>query len=90
MGKRRNNGPLHKGDRRRHCFPLALTAMIFTLPIPFFVLIVFWRLCGAELIGLPTTRRSCMDTLLSRGILFFLSVVYGIGLILCVADMNAP
>ena len=64
--------------------------MILTLPIPLIVLIVLWRLRGAEPIALPPTRRSCIETLLSLCLLFQISVLYGIGLFLYIADLIAP
>ena len=64
--------------------------MILTLPIPLIVLIVFWRLRGAEPIGLLTIRPSCIETVISIVKLLNISVFYGIGLFLYIADMIAP
>lgn len=64
--------------------------MILTLPIPLFLLIVFWRLRGAEPIGLLTIRPSCIETVFSILKLLIISVFYGIGLFAYIADMNAP
>lgn len=64
--------------------------MILTLPFPFIILIVFWRLCGAELVMLPPTRRPRICILIGRYLILVLSAVYCIGIFLYIADLIAP
>lgn len=64
--------------------------MIFTIPIPLFLLIVFWRLRAAEPTGLPFIRPSCLETAYGVVMLSKISVLYGIGTYAYIAGLLAP
>ena len=63
--------------------------MILTLPIPFIIFIIFWRLCGAELVSLPPTRLPRINILFGRYLILVKLLISCVGLFYFIADIVA-
>jgi len=63
--------------------------MIVTLPVPLIIFTVFWRLCGAELVSLPPTRRPRINILFGRYLILVMSLVSCVGLFSFIAHTVA-